>query len=68
MVLSQLHRSQQYNALVLGLVLVLSNLLSMGNPGQHKGYGYIEYETRQSTEVIPLKNIFMYILQIHHDN
>ena len=23
----------------------------MGTPGQHKGYGYIEYETRQSTDV-----------------
>ena len=24
---------------------------STGQPGQHKGYGYIEYDTRQSCEV-----------------
>jgi len=31
----------------------------MGTPGQHKGYGYIEYETRQSTEeAISAMNMF----------
>ena len=43
---------------------VLSNILSMGTPGQHKGYGYIEYETRQSTEVKITHRILTIIITI----
>merc|ERR1712004_425133 len=35
------------------------DMANMGTPGQHKGYGYIEYETRQSTdEAISAMNMF----------
>merc|ERR1719500_1770620 len=35
------------------------DMSNMGTPGQHKGYGYIEYETRQSTEeAISAMNMF----------